>query len=85
MSESIRKESSDPINVGDLFGKPATEKTLQRIADSLERSKDEKERLETILLDYVEATLKEPSKKSASEIEAVPPIAQILLKLWGIS
>ena len=37
MSESIRKESSDPINVGDLFGKPATEKTLQRIADSLER------------------------------------------------
>ena len=28
---------SDPITVGDLFGKPATEKTLQRIADSLER------------------------------------------------
>ena len=85
MSESIRKEPSDPINIGDLFGKPATEKTLQRIADCMEQREGNKERLEKALLNYVETTLKEPWKRSAVELEAVPSIAQVLMKLWGIN
>lgn len=45
---------------------------------------EKQERLENALLDYIEKTVKEPSKASAKEIEILPLMAHELIELWKI-
>lgn len=45
---------------------------------------EEQKRLEEELLNYIEKTVREPSKASTKEIEILPLMAHELIELWKI-
>lgn len=68
-----------------LNAKEETEKKELSEPVNMEQREGNKERLEKALMNYVETSLKEPSKRSATEFGAVPSLAHALMKFWGIN